>query len=223
MNDNISWLDALKNLPSKGYRQVKGGGFEAFVSDHSRTVFLGTHSTIENARDAVLNYRIDRLITAVERYGLNIDESKVFMNKYLAFENGMIFNLHGELMQGGVDRCGYIHGLLDNRNMYHHRVIATLFCKRDIGNDYVNHIDGNKQNNSSDNLEWVTRSENTKHSYRLGLQKSTGTGMVYTDAERDYIREHCFDDYNDVANHLGKSKETIRKYMARCRKEKGND
>ncbi len=33
----------------------------------------------------------------------------------------------------------------------------------------INHIDGNKLNNSLNNLEWVTTSENMKHAYKLGL------------------------------------------------------
>ena len=47
-----------------------------------------------------------------------------------------------------------------------HRLVAEAFCPRPEGKDYVNHIDGSRDNNHAGNLEWVTNSENALHYYR---------------------------------------------------------
>ena len=51
-----------------------------------------------------------------------------------------------------------------------HRLVAEAFLMPVKGKNYVNHIDGNKENNRSDNLEWCTAKENTIHSFSKGLQ-----------------------------------------------------
>lgn len=48
-----------------------------------------------------------------------------------------------------------------------HRLIAQTFVPNSENKKEVNHKDGNKQNNNIRNLEWVTRSENLKHRYRV--------------------------------------------------------
>jgi hypothetical protein len=216
--DRKYWLDALKLIKARSYR-LTDTGYEAYVSSHCKYIYLGTHKTTYEAEEAVFNYRANRLISAVEQYGLNIDDSVVFMNKYLAFPSGEIFNLHGALMHGCIDRNGYIHSLFNGRNLQHHRIIASLFCYRPSGKDYVNHIDGDKENNCADNLEWVTRSENSLHSFEYGLQNNISGTPIYSHEEKMYIRDHCFDRHRDVALHLGRNPETVRKYMAKYRKE----
>lgn len=50
-----------------------------------------------------------------------------------------------------------------------HRIVAKHFIPLVDGKTQVNHKDGNKFNNTADNLEWCNQSENTQHAYDMGL------------------------------------------------------
>lgn len=71
---------------------------------------------------------------------------------------------------------GYV--VLDlHKNRFHkiillHRIVAVTFIPNTKNRPQINHLDGNKENNRVDNLEWCTPRENVLHAVKNGLSKS---------------------------------------------------
>lgn len=99
---------------------------------------------------------------------------------------------HGDSILAGSNHSdGYIFTNIHGDQIPIHRFVAQAFVPNPNNLPEVNHKDGNKMNNSADNLEWVTRSENQQHAMKLGLQPrglSTYTGK-FTPDQREKIKE----------------------------------
>ena len=65
-----------------------------------------------------------------------------------------------------------------SRLEYVHRLIATAFIKNPNNYPHINHKDGNKRNNSLENLEWCTHEQNLRHAREHGLFKSRNIAAV---------------------------------------------
>lgn len=119
--------------------------------------------------------------------------------KYSITEDGHVINIEtNKVLKPLLNKVGYLQlGLYisgKQTRKYLHRLIAEAFIPNPENKPEVNHIDGNKQNNSISNLEWVTPSENRKHAYTIGLK-------VYTEKQRIAFSE------------IGKTSAIIRKWQ----------
>lgn len=94
---------------------------------------------------------------------------------YLLTEVGEVTNLNtGKKLKGWVDNTGYrsfsFKGKTERQTL--HRLLAKAFIPNPQNLLEVNHIDGNKLNNSLSNLEWVSPVENIRHAFTIGLTSS---------------------------------------------------
>jgi predicted DNA-binding transcriptional regulator AlpA len=55
------------------------------------------------------------------------------------------------------------------KSYYLHRLVAVAFLANPQGKPQVNHLSGEKRNNSVMNLSWATRKENAAHAASMGL------------------------------------------------------
>ena len=53
-----------------------------------------------------------------------------------------------------------------------HVLIAEKFLENPEGKPHINHLNGIRNDNRVENLEWCTRSENMQHSYKMGFNKT---------------------------------------------------
>lgn len=107
-----------------------------------------------------------------------IQINKIFpelSDRYFASEDGSVYTDHGKVkMSDNASQNGYIvnsfYGIGCRQDIKRHVLIAKIFLAPPReGQNQINHIDGNKTNNTVSNLEWCTGQENIHHAWIRGL------------------------------------------------------
>ena len=106
---------------------------------------------------------------------------KGYEGKYSVDEEGNVYNIKRKKKLSKITmESGYVYvhlfdGKRKNGRCHRlHRIVAEAFLPNPNGYEQVNHINGNKTDNSASNLEWCSFQQNMDHSIRTGLRKCIG-------------------------------------------------
>jgi hypothetical protein len=102
-----------------------------------------------------------------------------FENLYQVSNLGNVRSSRGKVQKLQVNKFGYLRATLHKNRKEHkifaHRLVAFAFIPNPENKIEVNHIDGNKQNNRLENLEWNSKSENILNAFKIGLKNNKGS------------------------------------------------
>ena len=99
-----------------------------------------------------------------------LNNGTALVNGRTIHKDGTVIGLKGKPLVHNVShKDGYLRvSIFRSRYITLHRLLALCFIPNPEGLETVNHKDGNKLNNSLDNLEWVSRADNLYHAMDAG-------------------------------------------------------
>lgn len=141
---------------------------------------------------------------------------KDWEDRYAINELGEVINIRtNKRVVGDINNAGYYRVCLydksSNRKQrcFRHRLVAIHFLENKKGLEEVNHIDGDKSNNTVANLEWVSRTDNERHSRKIiGTKEYKPYRVEFNSGE---VKE--FDFKSELAQITGVSTATVKNWL----------
>lgn len=134
------------------------------------------------------------------------------MGDYEVSRYGWVRNARsGVVLTPGTNRGGYlfvnltVDGVRFVRKV--HGLVMEAFCTEERAGRDVNHKDGVKSHNHIDNLEYLSRGDNLRHAFALGLKTHKGEAnpkSKYTQQQVDEVRSYLWQGckHRDIATHM---------------------
>ena len=108
---------------------------------------------------------------------------------HLVSECGTVLGKRGNPLNPSDNGRGYLIIRVGTTSKAVHRLVAEAWVPNPYCLPEVNHIDGDKKNNSASNLEWCSRGYNIKHCYHLNNRSAKGVSNA-----------NCKSDIKDVVS-----------------------
>jgi hypothetical protein len=171
------------------------------IEEAAKSILCNTELKFSNVRSAISMVINNKQITAygykwkkVEQNNLEYEEwREIIINNekikdYYVSSLGRFKNKKGVIMSNyKPHHSGYIYLRVNIQKYALHRLVAQTFIPNLENKPFVNHIDGNKLNNSVNNLEWCTCSENNLHNFKIGLNKGHTRKIIQYNLEMNEI------------------------------------
>jgi len=226
-NKPIFRIDKNTNEILEKYNSIELAGIWAFQNGYTKT--------IHNGRNSIGNC-VNGLSSSAYTFKWKYEENDELENeiwKQIVIENvdmkdkkyhisnlGRFKNNSGKIMDNyKVNENGYIRVFIYNKTYALHRLVALAFIENSTNREQVNHIDGNKLNNTVSNLEWNTCSENNLNKFKIGLGNNYTRKIVQYDLKMNKIKD--FDSIISASKELNIGKCNIQGVLTNRNKSAG--
>lgn len=104
-------------------------------------------------------------------YEISYDGVIRSVKKRCIFRNGRIMSYKDKLLKPSINQKGYarvwLYSNFNRKQFFVHTLVAITFIDNPHNYNQINHKDGNKLNNTIDNLEWCDAKYNMEHRYHV--------------------------------------------------------
>ena len=114
---------------------------------------------------------------------------------YTIYPDGTIIGKRGKPLNPRTNGWGYkiLTLLIDGKPITYsvHRLVALMYVPNPFYYREVDHIDGDKSNNSFENLRWCTRGQNIQYAYDLDKRSARGECNARAILTEEQVHEVC--------------------------------